>query len=96
MAHHPHDGHPPRVHIKLTTFHRIVITFPSTVTHHLKEGQLDFEFDSSSAKLVNLVVILAQLVSSSVALPAQLVSCVGNPTSLPTDLYMLRLPLKLD
>ena len=32
------------------------------------------EFDSSAAKLVNLVVILAQLISSSVALPAQLVS----------------------
>ena len=31
------------------------------------------EFDSSAAKLVNLVVILAQLVSLSVALPAQLV-----------------------
>ena len=45
-------------------------TFPSTVTHHLKDGQLDLEFDSSAAKLVNLVVILAQLVSLSVALPA--------------------------
>ena len=31
------------------------------------------EFDSSAAKLVNLVAILAQLVSPSVALPAQLV-----------------------
>ena len=31
------------------------------------------EFDSSTAKLVNLVVILAQLVSSSVALLAKLV-----------------------
>ena len=40
--------------------------------HHIKYGQLDLEFDSSAAKLVNLV-ILAQLVSSSVALPAQLV-----------------------
>ena len=36
-------------------------------------GQLDLEFDSSAAKLVNLDVILAQLVSPSVALPAQLV-----------------------
>ena len=59
--------------MKLTTIHRIVITYPSTVTHHLKYGQLDLEFDSSAAKLVNLVVILAQLISSSVALPAQLV-----------------------
>ena len=41
--------------------------------HHLKDGQLDLEFDSSAAKLVNLVAILAQLVSPSVALPAQLV-----------------------
>ena len=41
------------------------------VTHHLQDGQLDLEFDSSAAKLVNLVVTL---VSSSVALPAQLVS----------------------
>ena len=32
------------------------------------------EFDSSAAKLVNLDVILAQLVSPSMALPAQLVS----------------------
>ena len=31
------------------------------------------KFDSSAAKLVNLVVILAQLISSSLALPAQLV-----------------------
>ena len=51
----------------------IVIPFPSTVTHHLKYGQLDLEFESSTAKLDNLVVILAQLVSPSVALPAQLV-----------------------
>ena len=29
----------------------------------------NLEFDSSAAKLVNLVVIIAQLVSSSVALP---------------------------
>ena len=43
------------------------------VTHHLQDGQLDLEFDSSTAKLVNLDVILAQLVSPSVALPAQLV-----------------------
>ena len=56
--------------MKLTTIHRIVITYPSTVTHHLKDGQLDLEFDSSAAKLVNLVAILAQLVSPSVALPA--------------------------
>ena len=34
------------------------------------------EFDSRAAKLVNLVIILAQLVSSSVALPAQLVLVV--------------------
>ena len=53
--------------IKLTTIHRIIINFPSTVTHYVKDGQLDLEFDSSAAKLVNLVVILAQLVSSSVA-----------------------------
>ena len=59
--------------MKLTTIHRIVITYPSTVTHHLKDGQLDLEFDSSAAKLVNLVAILTQLVSPSVALPAQLV-----------------------
>ena len=51
----------------------IVITFPITVTNHLKDGQLDLEFDSSAATLVNLVAILAQLVSPSVALPAQLV-----------------------
>ena len=57
----------------LITIHGIVITFPSTVTHHLKYGQLDLEFDSSAAKLVNLVVILAQLVPPSVALPADLV-----------------------
>ena len=38
------------------------------ITHHLKDGQLDLEFDSSAAKLVNLVVSLAQLVSPSVAL----------------------------
>ena len=58
----PH-GHPPTG----------VITFPSTVTHHFKDGQLDLEFDSSAAKLVNLVIILPKLVSSSVALPAELV-----------------------
>ena len=61
--------------IKLATIHRIVITFPSTVIHHLKACQLDLEFESSTAKLVNLVVILVQLVPPSVALPAQLVTC---------------------
>ena len=72
------DGHLPspgwlQSILRMGTHHRIVITFPSTVTYHLKEGQLDLEFEPSAAKLVNLVVIIAQLVSSSVALPAQLV-----------------------
>ena len=49
------------------------------VTHHFKDGQLDLEFDSSAAKLVNLVAILAQLVSPSVALPAQLVNMSLSP-----------------
>ena len=49
---------------------------PWIVTQHLKDGQLDLEFDSSTAKLVNLVVIIAQLVSSSVALLAQLICVV--------------------
>ena len=39
----------------------------------LQVGQLDLKFDSSAAKLVNLIVILAQLVSPSVALPAKVV-----------------------
>ena len=47
--------------------------FPITVTHHLQGGQLDLEFDFSTAQLVNLVVSLAHLVSQSVALPAKLV-----------------------
>ena len=42
----------------------------SPIISHLKYGQLDLEFDFSA---VNLVVILDQLVSSNVALPAQLV-----------------------
>ena len=80
VAHHPRDGHwSPTNSIKLITIPRIFITFPSTVTYHLKEGRLDLEFDSSVAKLVNLVVILAQLVSSSVALPAQLVLFLFSP-----------------
>ena len=58
----------------------MVVTFPRTVTHHFQDGLLDLEFDSSAAKLVNLDVILAQLVSPSVALPAQLVSCYFPPT----------------
>ena len=84
-AHHHRNGHPlcqgygptpspwwsPTNSVKLTTIHRIVIAFPSTVTHHLKDSKLDLEFDSRAVKLVNLVVILAQLVSPSVALPAQ-------------------------
>ena len=62
--------------IKLTTIHGIVITFPSTVTHHLQDGELDFGIDSSAAMLVNLVASLAQLVSQSVALSAELVKNV--------------------
>ena len=58
------------------------------VTHHLQDDQLDLEFDSSAAKLVNLVGILAQLVSSSVALPAQLVSNIFGP-------YLIDLILKI-
>ena len=42
-------------------------------TYHLQDGQLDLEIDSSAAMLVNLVASLAQLVSLSVALPANLV-----------------------
>ena len=53
-----------------------MVTFSSSVTHHLKYGKLDLEFDSSAAKLVKLVVILAHLISSSVALPAQLISFI--------------------
>ena len=52
----------------LTTIRRIVITFPSIVTHYLKDGQLDLEFDPIAAKLVNLIVILAQIVSPQVVL----------------------------
>ena len=52
-----------------STIPGMVINFPSTVTHRLQDGQLDLEFDSSAAKLVNLIVILAQLV----ALPAKVV-----------------------
>ena len=54
-AHQHRDGHPlcqgygrtpspwwsPTNSIKLTTIHRFIIPFPSTVTHHLKDGQLD-------------------------------------------------------
>ena len=48
-------------------------TFPSTVTLHLQDCQLDLEFENSAAQLVNLVEGQAQLVTPSVALPAQLV-----------------------
>ena len=90
-AHYHQEGHPlfqgygrtpsqwwsPTNSWMLTTIHGIVITFPSRVTHHLKDGQLDLEFDSSAAKLVNLVVSLAQLVSLSVAHSSKLV-CIYN------------------
>ena len=80
-ARHHQEGHPlsqgydctpspwwsPSNSLKLTTIHRIVITFPSTVTHHLQDGQLDLGFDSSAAKLVNLVASPVQLVSPSVS-----------------------------
>ena len=48
--------------------------FPSKVTHYLQDGQLYFEYNTSAAKLVNIVACLAQLVSLSVAFPAKLVS----------------------
>ena len=46
---------------------------PKEVSHHLQDGQLDLEFDSSTAKLIKLVVSLAQLVYPSVVNPAFLV-----------------------
>ena len=58
--------------IMLTQYPGDGFTFPSTVTYHLQGGQLDLEFNSSGAQLVNLVVSLAQLVSLSVAFPAKL------------------------
>ena len=33
----------------------MVITFPSTVTHHLQDGQVDLEFDFSTAQLVLVI-----------------------------------------
>ena len=51
----------------------MVITFLSTVTHHLQGGQLDFEFDSSASQLVNLIASLTQLASLIVQLPVKLV-----------------------
>ena len=35
-----------------TTIPGMVINFPKTVTHHFQDGQLDLEFDSSTAQLV--------------------------------------------
>ena len=57
---------------------------PQDCYHFPQHSQLDLEFESSAAKLVNLVVILDQLVPLSVALPAQLVSTV-------TDLILMKL-----
>ena len=68
------DGHPLKVKSSPPSTGLLSLsTFPSTVTHHLKDGQLDLKFEFSTAKLVNLVIILAQLVPLSVALTAQLV-----------------------
>ena len=64
VAYHSKDGHPPTIKWS-PTIPGTIITFPSTVTHHLHDGQLDMEFDYSTAQLVNLVFSLAQLVSPS-------------------------------
>ena len=62
------NGHPPSPGWS-TTNQRMVV--------HQKEvyldGQLDLVLDSTAAQLVNLVVILAQLVSLSVTPPGKLV-----------------------
>ena len=72
VARHPHDGHTPTVSCS-PTIPGMVITFLSTVTHHLQGGQLDFEFDSSASQLVNLIASLTQLASPIVQLPVKLV-----------------------
>ena len=46
VTHHPQDDHPP--------IPSMVITFASTVTHHIQEGQLDLDFDSSAVQLAQI------------------------------------------
>ena len=77
VTHHPYDGHPPTVYCS-PTLNGMVITFPSIVTYHIQDCHLHLEFESSAAKLVDLVDSLAKLVTSSVALPAELVSSTLN------------------
>ena len=68
--------------------------FPRTVTRHLQDGQLDIEFDSCAAQLVNLVVSQAQIVSTSVALRAKLVFTPPLNARDPTWMFF-KPPLKL-
>ena len=49
---HPQDGHPLTIEWS-TTIPEMVNTFNRTVTHHIQDGQLDLEFDSSTGQLVN-------------------------------------------
>ena len=85
VTHHPKEGRPPSSGWSPTVLRIWLHTIPMMVTHqqynahpypwdgyHFLQGrQLDLEFDSSAAQLVNLVASLAQLVYPSEALPAK-------------------------